>query len=196
MTIHPNQRFPNYLYQQIDRIHLMAYDMVSRGGRQQPEHHATLDKTKKAIEFLIGSQHVDGDGLRATPEKLMLGIPAYARNMYNPSNVKTFAELYDDIIGTGYDNKTNMDSSTMMRKHAWDGYEWDSPARVQEKVRLAKQYGLGGVFFWEIGQDKVTKDYPEGILLHAAATAAFSDAEDGHDEEVGSSSLSSNTEEL
>jgi hypothetical protein len=175
MTIHPNQRLPKYLHRQLDRVHLMAYDMILPG-----EHHATVEKTNQAIEFLVGHQGLP-------PEKLILGIPAYGRDVQNPSDVKTFAEIYDGITDTS-------DTSVTSDQHSWKGYEWDSPMRITEKIHLAKQHGLGGVFFWELGQDKATTEFPEGILVHAAATAAFND--DSHYGDDGSDTSDNKVDEL
>ena len=35
---------------------------------------------------------------------------------------------------------------------------------------------LGGVFFWELGQDKMTNEQPGGILLEAAAAEMEDDS--------------------
>jgi GH18 family chitinase len=134
----------------------MAYDMVGPEGG----HHAKLENVQRAVEFLLQ----DGVGLEKIPHKIILGIPAYARNVRAPSQVKTFSEIYDAII------QENSDILDIDRMHSWNGYEWDSPARIHDKIDLAKKMGLGGIFFWEAGQDKFTDDHPRGILLESAAS--------------------------
>ena len=58
--------------------------------------------------------------------------------------------------------------------HSWKGYEWESPERIQAKTILAKEKGLGGIFFWELGQDKFTDEHPKGVLFDTASTAELS----------------------
>jgi GH18 family chitinase len=55
------------------------------------------------------------------------------------------------------------------------GYRFDSPDDVRAKVEYALRSGLGGVFIWELGQDKRMPGQAEGgVLLEAAAAAAAS----------------------
>ena len=61
----------------------------------------------------------------------------------------------------------DMDSSM----HSWKGYEWESPIKIRAKVDLAKGKDLGGIFFWEIGQDKFTGRHPSGVLFDTALAA-------------------------
>eukprot|EP00536_Pseudo-nitzschia_multiseries_P004920 jgi/Psemu1/11270/gm1.11270_g len=163
ITLHPNQgrMVPRSIYQQLDRIHFMTYDMV--GGYSDGDYrnfHAYISKVRQALQELF--QH--GIGLENTPEKVLLGIPAYARHLGEPSQVKTYGEIYDEI--------RSQDANADIGVHAWEGYEWDSPSRIRDKINLARKMKLGGIFFWELGQDKITTDNPSGTLLEAAAAAA------------------------
>jgi len=80
----------------------------------------------------------------------------------------------------------------MQSMQTWEGYQFDSPDDVRAKVEYAMQNGLGGVFFWELGQDKQLLGVVEGgILLDAAASYAADLGIGGTKEE-----LSSMTEEL
>jgi GH18 family chitinase len=55
----------------------------------------------------------------------------------------------------------------------------DLPDDVRTKVGYAARGGLGGVFIWELGQDKrVPGQAKEGLLPEAAAAAAASSAVD------------------
>ena len=89
------------------------------------------------------------------PEKLVMGIPAYARHTHNSSLKKTYAEVVDEYFG---DKKLS----------ALDGYHFDTPGEVRLKVRFAKEAGLGGIFFWELGQDNQDSEYEGGELLQTA----------------------------
>lgn len=163
MTLHPHQKLPPQLYTHLDRINLMAYDMVHpQGGNAGNAYHANIDKVRRAVNDLLLQP---GSGLDRAPHKILLGIPAYARHVEHPERVKAFGEIYDEV--------TQGD-----RSHAWDdfhsleGFEWESPKRIREKVDLAREKGLGGVFLWEVGMDKFSEEFPGGMLLEAAARAS------------------------
>lgn len=163
LTLHPRhgRMIPKNIYQLLDRIHFMAYDMIDASIT----YHANLDKTRLAIEDLLQP----GGGLDTMPHKVLLGIPAYARHLRDPANVKTFGEIYD---GVEEDNESSSSSLLDSALNSWKGFEWESPPRIQAKIDMAKKFNLGGVFFWELGQDKITNEHPNGFLLEAASAAS------------------------
>jgi GH18 family chitinase len=135
----------------------MTYDMIDASNGRQ-DHHAGLTAVQDALKSFVD---------RGCPSsKLILGIPAYARNGQNPGLVKTYSEIIDDYFT---DEQSMMNN--FQRKGMVNGYYFDSPALVAKKVKYAKSIGLGGVFVWEIGQDKQVLDYPGGILLQSAASS-------------------------
>lgn len=148
IAVHPGQLLPPQVYKAVDRVQLMAYDMPGK-------HHASHPAVEKAVGRLIDSG--------CPPRKIVLGIPAYARHEDNPGNVKTFAEIVDDVGDLTDDFHSRAE---------WQGFWYDSPGAVAGKVVYAKQMGLGGVFFWELGQDKQDATAKGGILLEAAARQA------------------------
>jgi GH18 family chitinase len=180
ITLHPHQcrLIPPTVYQLLDRIHLMSYDMIgssSDGSSSVSNYHASLDKVRQTIKKLLQP----GIGLEKTPQKVLLGIPVYSRHHRNPSQVKTFGEIYDEIRIDNNNNPNEEKTRFLLgdiysSMHSWKGYEWDSPSRIQAKIDLAKENDLGGIFFWEIGQDKFTDEHPNGILFDTAATAVSS----------------------
>ena len=118
----------------LDRVHLMSYDM--QGG---VEGHAPFDgATEAALAVIHGNP---GRGAAPVPAaKLALGVPAYGREVQNPGQVRTWGELVrealpppkrDIVRGFG---ATGVDGAA--RKAAW-----------------AREQGLAGVMYWEIGQD-------------------------------------------
>jgi GH18 family chitinase len=151
VALHAGQFLPKELYGKIDRINLMSYDM--RGA----SYHADFLQARKAVDKLIDSG--------CDVSKIFLGIPAYGRHKRQTQTTKTFAELADAAIANG----GNFEE--LRTKYEIDEYLVDSPAAVGAKVRYAKNEGLGGVFFWELGQDKQDESAPGGILLTAAAKA-------------------------
>ena len=157
VALHPGQFLPPKVCEVVDRVHVMTYDMIDGSNRRQG-HHAELTAVQGALKSFID---------RGCPSsKLILGIPAYARNGQNPGLVKTYSEIIDDY----FTDEQNM-MNNFRQKGMVDGYYFDSPALVAKKVKYSKSIGLGGVFLWEIGQDKQVLDYPGGILLQSAASS-------------------------
>lgn len=191
MTLHPHQKLPPNLYRYLDRIHLMAYDMISPSVAtgQNDLYHASLMKVQRAVEDLLQQP---GTGLDRTPQKVLLGIPAYARHTRNPGQVKAFREIYEHIMTKKEEDHGTNVLSSWDDLSTWDGYEWESPNRIREKVQWAQERGLGGIFFWEVGQDVATADHPHGMLLETAVMAI---TDHGMDEEEEDPVSSSNVDE-
>ena len=86
----------------------------------------------------------------------------------------SYGEIYDtQFLGTKQEiaqhRKTS--SSSLVREDDDDDegqmkIEWDCPNDVKDKTRWAVKEGLGGVFIWELGQDKF--DFTEGTKKHWA----------------------------
>lgn len=151
VALHAGQFMYPDIYKIVDRIHLMTYDMPG-------EYHASMGSVQSAVEKLIVS------GCPA--DKVHIGIPAYARHVQQPGNVKTFAELVDSM-------SPQMDLDGL---NSWNGFRGDSPKDAWAKVTYAKAHGLGGVFVWEIGQDKQTAEASGGILLEALSGRTYEKA--------------------
>jgi chitinase len=169
VALHVGQFLSKDIYNAVDRVNLMAYDMVGSS------HHADYGKAREAVEKLIKS------GCPA--HKIFLGLPAYGRHRLQQSDAKTYSELIDIELQRG---KT-VDEFRMT--YEIDEYIFDSPAAISSKVRLAIKEGLGGVFFWELGQDKQHITTPSGILL----TAAAQQVEESNVSEINRSTSSSST---
>jgi chitinase len=152
VALHAGQlAFPD-VYDAVDRVHLTTYDMVGA-------YHADLASTEDAATKLVQSG--------CPSHKVLLGIPAYSRHQGDSSKVRTFAETFDAAEVSGL-NGFDLDALGSN----YEGYMGDSPKSVREKVKLAKSLHLGGLFFWELGQDKHDSSVgaPGGVLLEAAAT--------------------------
>ena len=72
--------------------------------------------------------------------------------------VKTYAEIVDEVGGPDGDITS-------------DGYGFNGPTTVASKVAWARKQGLGGVMFWEMGQDKL--GHPASLLAAAAASTGL-----------------------
>lgn len=148
VAIHPGQTLSREVYVAVDRINLMTYDMPG-------SYHADFSKARDAVDKLVQS------GCPA--HKIFLGLPAYARHRLRQEETKTFSELIDIELQRG---KT---IDELRLTFEVDEFLFDSPAAVASKVRYAIKEGLGGAFFWELGQDKQQEIAPSGILLSAAS---------------------------
>lgn len=146
VALHPNQFMPQRVYDEVDRIHFMAYDL-------EHSHVAHYDTVVKVVEDFIQS------GCPAS--KMILGLPCYGRHFQSPGLVRTFAELMDDS------------QDQAISRHVWNGYQYETPSSIRQKVEYAAFRRMGGVFFWELGQDKQHDVLGKGgILLEAAANSA------------------------
>jgi len=164
IALHAQQPFPGQVFQFVDRVHLMTYDMLTAlsEGETTYGYHASYDKTVAAVEDLIKSG--------CPPYKIALGIPAYARSKKSPMNVMTYSEIVDEIMaGEEEEAVPSLDGFWNVDSHK--DFHFDSPKMISKKVKYAEDRGLAGVFFWELGQDKQL-DGEGGFLVEAAARAA------------------------
>ena len=144
IAIHAGFSIPTQVHEAVDRINVMTYDMPFAG----------MEEVTRAMETLLDT------GIPSN--KLFLGIPAYGRHGKDVGRVMTFAEMVDAAETHVLDRV----------KGPWSEFHYDGPTVVRQKVRWAKQKRLGGVFFWELGQDKQLKTFPGGVLLEAAKDEA------------------------
>ena len=128
--------------QAVDRIHLMSYDDEKR--------HSTPQQARENIRKWLAA------GIPAA--KLCLGLPCYGKSIDDRSqSARTYARLVNDFPDLTGDEV--------------DGYYFNGPATIGEKVDLARQQGLNGVFFWEIAQD-LSADEPRSLIRAASERAA------------------------
>jgi len=91
VTVHPGQEMgppqgttgEPALSLAADRVHLMAYDMITKQERR----HSTYEMSALAVDSLSRS--------RVPANKIVLGLPAYGRHTTNPGEVKTYSEIVD-----------------------------------------------------------------------------------------------------
>lgn len=153
MALTKDHFLPTKMYKWIDRIHMISYEFDLMSG----VYHADYDKVRSMVRGLITRN--------CPPEKMSLGIPLYGRKNDKPGDMRTIAELVEDHAG----NKT---SKVVKADHIWDGYYFDSPNLIKKKVELAFEYKLGGMHFWELGQDMIDPTYgPSGIMTQAVLSA-------------------------
>jgi chitinase len=157
VALHVNQFLPKEVYEYIDRIHLMTYDMIASRG----SHHASHDNVLKAVDDIISSG--------CDPSRIVVGLPAYGRHGKSPGMVKTYSEVIDEVIDAN--SEAMEDLNSLFSTEEYGGFLFDSPNMIQAKVKMVVQKGLKGVFFWELGQDyRNDKSFPGGLLLQSAST--------------------------
>lgn len=144
LAIHAGFSIPVHVHKVIDRINVMTYDFPF----------AEIEQVTTTVNSLLAS------GIPST--KLFLGIPAYGRHQTNFGKVMTFAEMVD-AAGTHVLDR---------HKGSWHEFKYDSPEVIRKKVQLAKEKNLGGVFMWELGQDKQQRNFPGGVLLESMSDEA------------------------
>lgn len=99
--------------------------------------------------------------------KIVVGLPAYARHKDSPKDVRTYSEIIEEIHTTKLPTR-----ATLFSKNEHMEYLFDSPVIIKDKVKMAFEKGLKGVFMWEIGQDYYfDAQYPGGYLIQSASEA-------------------------
>ena len=181
VALHPGQLLPAKVCESVDRVHVMTYDMMnpninSDANHRRKKHHASMHSVQEAITSFIQN------GCAAS--KLVMGIPAYGRHGQNMGSVKTYSEIIDGIISEEEEH-SNREKHEIVKSiqstSSWKGYQFDSPNDIRDKVNYAIQTGLGGVFIWELGQDKQNEGAESGVLLEAAASLSSSAQTNSHD---------------
>ena len=110
--------------QAVDFVNLMAYD--TRGK------HSTLEFAKSDVDRL--------NKRGVPPAKICLGMPFYGRKIANSERSISYGEIVDR-----YHPAADIDEV--------DGFYFNGPKTIEEKVRLARDRKLAGVMIWELGQD-------------------------------------------
>jgi chitinase len=152
----------------VDFVNLMNYDLVG-GYATVTGHHTPLhdyrpeqESTSKAVNWLLKN--------KIAANKLIIGAAMYARvwenvsdtnhGLYQPGNFKR---------GVAYADFSNYFSDTSGYKYYWDRkakapYQYneslklfatfDDKRSIKAKTKFIHRKKLGGIMFWELGQDK------------------------------------------
>jgi len=163
----------------LDTINLMAYDYCEPGSDATTGHHAPLftspaDPRKASADATV--QAYEKAGVPAS--KIVLGVPFYGhvwssvpdRNhgLYQPgkpasSPDASYREIVATMLGHGYlrywDSAASAPYLYNAAQRTFVSYE--DPESIAAKCNYVKSHELGGVMFWQYGND------PSGQLLAA-----------------------------
>jgi GH18 family chitinase len=170
VPLHVQQVLPTWAYEAVDRINLMVYDSPPLPGgtvEKWGNHVVRVAHAHHALKTLIDSG--------CPSSKIWLGCPLYGTQWNFPHNVQTYAEVSERIMKQYGDSCNQVkDRAQYLQdlKTAFEGYQWDSPSVISEKMGYVHTQKLGGVFVWELGQDLQTSDSPGGLMLMAISKTA------------------------
>jgi len=133
-------------YSSVDYVHVLAYDIPSNAG------HSTFDDATVAVRAILESG--------APAEKIVFGMPLYCRALRNPGLVKSYSEILRETSGLQGDIAVHPDG----QRYFCNGRE-----TVRRKTQFARENGLGGIMFWEVGHDPAD---PDQSLIHYASSVS------------------------
>mmetsp|Transcript_23826 Transcript_23826/g.37367 ORF Transcript_23826/g.37367 Transcript_23826/m.37367 type:complete len:323 (-) Transcript_23826:164-1132(-) len=172
VALHPGQFLPESVCHSLDRVHVMAYDMVSHNS--PTKHHANFQSVKSVMSSFASNG--------CPSSKLIMGLPAYARHESDPGLVKTYEEVINEFINYEHEDTPEQRrvKSAIDELNFWKGYRFDSAYDVKVKSEYAKQKNYGGVFLWEIGQDKPLSGVANGGILVESLSSVARSRDLGH----------------
>lgn len=135
LTMAAWQKLPPQAFEAVDVVNIMAYDNQGQ--------HSTLESAKNDMKRLLDQ------GVPA--EKLVLGMPFYGRHVTNRREVLTYAEIV-----AKYHPAPEVDEV--------ESLYFNGPVTIRQKTQFALDAKLGGVMFWELGQDAKGADSLLGII--------------------------------
>lgn len=124
VSITPWQKLPKPVLGALDEVHVMSYD--------HPGRHSTLNQAASDVKAW------EAQGVPA--RKLVLGVPAYGRNVHKFDQVMGYADIVHK-----YHPAPEADEA--------GGFSFNGIKTVQAKVWFALGKELGGFALWELGQD-------------------------------------------
>ncbi len=151
----------------VDFVNLMTYDLVG-GYATVTGHHTALhdympdqESTSKCVNWLLNKKVAAG--------KLIIGAAMYARVWEDlPDTKHPLYQFGKFKRGVAYADFANYFSDTSGFKYYWDRkakapYQYNAVKRlfatfddkrsVKEKTKFIRRKKLGGIMFWELGQD-------------------------------------------
>lgn len=113
----------------MDWVNIMAYD--DDYGPDYVKAHSPYSLAVKCLDYWLTEREL-------TPRKAVLGLPFYSKK-----GMGNFGPNYKNLLKDGaspYDDY-------------WKGAFYNGMLTIEQKTRLAKQRGCGGVMIWEVSHD-------------------------------------------
>lgn len=156
ISIAPHDMDVQALVAAADYVNLMAYDLEGWdgiSGYNAPLYHNSKMRVDMSIDYLFRTHFAN---LNIDKKKLILGFPLYGRKFmtttpYAPGYQATEVE-YKDLPK----NCTRIwDSESQVPYLSCNGFyiSYDDEQSYAAKKLFANTNGLGGMFFWALGQD-------------------------------------------
>ena len=152
----------------VDMVNLMSYDLVN-GFSKTTGHHSALYSTAQQPEST--DQGVKGLlSLGVEAHKIVIGAAFYARTweQVKPDNQGLY-QAGVHVPGPGFKDFPQQLAAAAGWQYGWDDQakapyaynpqrqafaSFDDRRSVAEKVNYAKRLGLGGIMFWQLGEDR------------------------------------------
>ncbi len=126
------QKLPRAAFAAVDAIHIMSYDNTGK--------HSTFETAQADVKSLLEQG--------APKEKIVLGVPFYGRHVSKRDTTLTYREII-----AKYKPALEIDEV--------DSIYFNGPRMIRRKTNFALESQLGGVMFWELGQDA---EGPQSLL--------------------------------
>lgn len=118
----------------LDLVLDMVYDSTCSRGERPPCRHSTYSFAENVIKMSKNTAK------NLPSSKLAIGVPFYARDMYNG-----VPETYNEIVKKTPTLTPDVDE---VGRFYFNGQE-----TIKRKTKLAYNKGMGGIMIWEMGQD-------------------------------------------
>lgn len=116
----------------LDRINIMAYDNYGTTNN-----HSTFYNSAVKIIDNFKSKGID-------PQKLILGVPYYGVKVDSYFEQWDYKHIYNQMIEANeFDRGKNL----------YDGWGFNGPNVMRDKVVYALEQGIGGIFCWQMKND-------------------------------------------
>ena len=139
------------IQQYVDYVNLMAFDFTGAWPESQIGHHADYATFVKAIKHSLAKGF--------SPEKLLIGLPAYGIEFIDGKKVKTRQIAYRDIVDLAGTDQVILQQGKL--KHIY----FETKYLFAKKAKYLAKQNLAGYFMFDVGSDHPD---PEFSLLHAA----------------------------
>ena len=118
------QKLPAEAFAAVDWVQLMSYDHEGK--------HSTLEGAQADVKSVLDRG--------VPPGKIALEVPFYGRHVQRRNREMSYAQIVSK-----YHPGPEVDEV--------DGYYFNGPATIRRKTEYALESKLGGIMFWELGQD-------------------------------------------